>query len=503
MLNSILFFILSFKEVLFKRITNSWQQVKRHKFITNAGAYISGNFLQTATGFFLIPILARFLTPEDYGITGTMVIYSGFLTPLLVMGLGAGVVRQYFDYIDDLGKQKSNTTTIILFQIVVSGVIVILLNIWGPGLWERYTANTISFDPYVRIMLWTAFVGALLQIPLALYRAQQKAGEFVYLQYGRFLLGVVLSLGLVVLLQWGAYGVLMSQLLAGLVISAVAIYLTARTWFSWSFEWQYVRAGLAFGLPLVPHTLASVLLNLSDRVILERFVPLTELGLYNFGYTLGLVMRALVASISKAWSPHYFHLMELDPSPETKILRTVSLYVVLVGGVCLVGVLFTGEIVHILLPSSYYDSVPYVGPVLVGSLFVGFYQFANKPLYYFKKTKIIPLLTGITAALNISLNLWLIPLYGAIAAAWTTLVSYGFSFLISFLAGRRYQKINYPLIRYSLLVAIILLATLTSVQLGVFDKWALLIKITFIVVYGVLAYWLIIIPYVNDKTVNR
>ena len=189
--------------------------------------------------FLLIPLWARFLTPQDYGITGTLLAYGGVLATLLGLGLSGAVVRHYYDYSTDRTRLSRYITSVILFQIAVPGLVVVALDIWGQALWVRLTADTIPFYPYVQVMLWATYVDLLSQIPVALYQAQQRATQFVYVQYGRFLLGVATSVLFVIALRLGAYGVLLSQLVAGALVSATVLYLAGRTWFTRSLAWRY------------------------------------------------------------------------------------------------------------------------------------------------------------------------------------------------------------------------------------------------------------------------
>jgi O-antigen/teichoic acid export membrane protein len=476
-----------------------WQRIRQRKLIVTAGAYVSGYALQKAVNFLLIPLWARFLTPEDYGITGTLFAYSGVLSTVLGLGLYGAAVRHYYDHTDRPTQTKGYVTSVALFSMAASGLVILALTAIGPVLWPALTGNTIPFDPYVRIMLWFTYTGLVIQVPIALYQAQQKARQFVSVQYGRFLLGVLTSLLFVVALKMGAYGVLMSQLVSGVIVAAVVLYVAARTWFVRQVAWRYVRAGLSYGLPLVPHGLASWILQASDRVILERFVPLAEVGLYNFGYTLGMGMQFLVMGINQAWSPHYFRLMEADPKAEVKIVQVVSVYISAIGALCLAAVLFAGEVVHILMPSRFYGAVPYVAPVLVGYLFLGLYYFASAPLFYYKKTVFVPFLTGFAAALNIGLNLWLIPVLGAIAAAWVTLGTYGVLFVVAFFASRRYQRIAYPLVKYGMLVSLIVASAIAVQHLGILEPWALTAKSALLVSYCLLAYWLLLSSMVGKR----
>ncbi len=230
-----------------------------------------------------------------------------------VSGCTGAVVRHYYDFDDDLARQRAHVTSVVLFQAIFSGVVILALNFWGPGLWLRFTRNTIPFDPFVRIVLFTIYLDLLMQIPIALYQAQQRAKQFTYVQFGRFLLGTLNALWLVVFLRMGAQGVLLSQLLAAAFVAVVVLYLAAQGWFSKKIAWSYVGMSLVYGLPLsLPHALARWVLQAADRLVLERYVSLTEIGLYNFGYTLGMAMLFLVLGINQAWSPHYYGMMKAD-----------------------------------------------------------------------------------------------------------------------------------------------------------------------------------------------
>ncbi len=469
-------------------IKERWLQIKNHKLIANAGLYVSGEILQKGLAFLLVPVWARFLTPYDYGIIGTLAAFSGVLLTLFVMGLQGAIVRYFYDYADDTGQQKNFITALVLFQMVLPSIALLALNIWGPRLWDIFFKANFPFDPYVRLMLWSTYVASLLQIPLALYRAQQKAISVVYAQYGQFFIAVISHLVFLVGLRWGAYGVLLSQFIAGFILAAILILLLARTWFTWPVNWRHVQTGLIFGLPLVPHILADWVMRLGDRIILARMVSLAEIGLYSLGCVLGGITGFIVSGINQAWAPYYFRLMTSDPEPDEKIIKIVTLYVAAISGICLIAILFAGELIYIFLPERFYGSIPYVAPILLAHLMIGFYYFAVAPLYYYKKTKLIPVLTGAGAILNILLNLLLIPHFGALAAAWTTTASNSFLFVIFFLVSQKYHKINYPLLKYGLLVLVVTIAAVMASQLGNLSLKALMGKSVFILVYVLLAY---------------
>ena len=63
---------------------------------------------------------------------------------------------------------------------------------------------------------------------------------------------------------------------------------------------------LAFSLPLVPHALAGWALEMSDRAILTRLLPLHDVGVYSLGYQLGAAMGLVTTAFNAAWVPFLF-----------------------------------------------------------------------------------------------------------------------------------------------------------------------------------------------------
>lgn len=469
-----------------------WQQLRQNKFIVNASAYMSGAFIQQGLNFLLLPLWAYFLTPTDYGITGTLVAYTQVIQILLVMGLHAAILRHYYDHTNDIPALKSYIFSVFVFQSIASTIFMMAAFMWGPAIWMRYTNGLIPFTPYVPLTLGSLYLTVLISPITALYRAQERAGRFVTVQYIQ--LGLRISMGLifVVGLQWGAYGVLLGQLCSILPVALLVLLDHMRTWFTWQIRWYHMWAALIYGLPFVPHLLTRWALDLSDRIILEQFVSLSELGLYNFGYTLGAALGLLATSLNQAWIPYYFRLMKEVAQPAPVIIKVVSYYVAGFGGLCLAGILFAGEVIYLFLPDRYFGSLRYFSPVVLASLMTGFYYFGSMPLFFYKKTLIIPIFTVIGGAINIGLNLWLIPYYGAIAAAWTTLAANTFIFVIFFAYGRRLQRLDYPLSRYALLVAFIFVTALVLPVEAGFEVLSIAGKLCWLMGYGLLAYGLLI-----------
>jgi O-antigen/teichoic acid export membrane protein len=204
-------------------------------------------------------------------------------------------------------------------------------------------------------------------------------------------------------------------------------------------------------------------------------------------------MSVLVTSINMAWSPYYYDLMERSADPEKRIRQVTGLYIAVIGGLCLVGVLFSQEFLRLLAPSQYHSAALYIPLILFSYLLNGFYYFVSMPLFYHKKTSLIPVMTIVSALLNVGLNLWLIPRWGALGSAWATVFSYLVLLCLAYFLGRYWQPVGYPLAKYGLVSSLIFGSAVLSTYLPG-DKlvsplsWKLAIAATFTVIAYI---WLI------------
>lgn len=465
-------------------------RVLKSKLLQQSGVYLLGQMLQKAVSFFLIPVWTIFLTPVDYGITGTLGAYSGILHILLMFGIYGAVTRHYFEFKDDFEAQRSYVTTNFAFLVIVPGLVIALLACFGQPLWERVSSNSIPFHPYLILMLISAYSGLIGRLPYSLYQAQQKAHKCILLDFASFLLLVGISLFLVVSRGQGAYGMMLGGCIAQGLVALVATGFLLKDWFTFKLQWRHIATTLAFGLPIVPHLLSGWALTFVDRVMLERYVPLDEVGRYSLGYNLGMIMSMIVTSLNEAYQPYYYNLMSSDSAPEKKILKIISVYVSSLGFLSLGGCLFAGEVIALLTPAKYHGSAHYVPPIILGYLFTGFYFFVSSPLFYYKKTNVLPLITGFSALLNILLNYLTIPRFGAIAAAWNTLICYAVMLILYYIVAQRISRFPYPLGKILVALTLLLLGTFISESLPVFTPASWGVKLGMLFLYAIACYLL-------------
>ena len=423
--------------------------------IQGSTIYSAGQILTRATGFILIPIYTRHLTPEDYGIIGILNVIVTVLTAALSLGAYQAQTRFYYDYQEDRQKVGELLFTINVILVGFTLLICLGLTFAGRTLFGLVIkSEAITFYPFIVLTIWITFLNIVNQLVPYYYIATKRYTSCSVVLFFQFLLRTGFIILFVVFLGQGALGSVKGMFLGQLAVLALFYWRYARN-FVLRFKQAIAGQVLRFGLPIILHATSAALMASIDRVILEKFVPLSEVGVYTLGYQIGLVMGVIVMSINRAWNPHYYELMnQQERDRKFEVRRVVALWLTVIGAVCMIGSLWARDVITLLATERYFDATPVVPLILTGYFFQGMYFFAVSPLFYYKKTAWLPVLTVSSALLHIALNFILIPRYGIMGSAVATTISFLLLALAALVVGRRFFNPGYELGRLGLLAAI-------------------------------------------------
>ena len=95
-----------------------------------------------------------------------------------------------------------------------------------------------------------------------------------------------------------------------------------------------------------------------------------------------------------------------------------------------------------LIPSEYHGAVTIAPLIILAYSANAYYHLGTKQIFYSKNVKIVPIVTSLSGLINIILNILLIPKYGYVAAAFTTLFSLSFSSILMCYFGQKYCHLH-------------------------------------------------------------
>jgi O-antigen/teichoic acid export membrane protein len=181
---------------------------------------------------------------------------------------------------------------------------------------------------------------------------------------------------------------------------------------------------LAFGIPVVVSTAGYLVLSVSDRFLLSRLASLSQAASYTVAYSLGTLLNVLVIMpFMLAWPAAMFSIAR-----GTDAQRTFQVLFRWFGPFLLLATFaFSPAAILILLllfPPSYHSAAPIIPLVAASLMFYGVSIIFGVGPGVRRKNWYTTGLTMLAAAVNLGANLILIPAYGSIGAAISTLVAY-------------------------------------------------------------------------------
>jgi O-antigen/teichoic acid export membrane protein len=379
--------------------------------------YGSGDAILRASALLTLPVYSRVLDPTDYGVWSFLVTLTFLLNAMLSLGADAAYARYFFT--GELEDRRVLTSSLLLVVAAANGVAVAALlpfsgalaeAAFGGDRYETATALAILSGPLVVL---SALAGQAL-------RNRFQPVLFAALNVATAALGIVFGLWLVVAHDLGVTGVVGGTLLATLVVLPVRLW-TIRDLLAPTFSRAVARRALRFGLPLVPAAFAGWALSVSDRMILGWLSTFREVGLYAVAASIASLLSFLLSPLGQAWSPHAVRAYERDPEHAREFYGRVLTYILV--GFGLLGVVVTAyapELLALLTPPEFHDARAAVAPLVLGAVAYATIQVTSAPITLKERTIWITIVSAGAAALNVLLNVALIPAYGMIAAAWST-----------------------------------------------------------------------------------
>jgi len=452
------------------------------KVLKDTSIYSIAKVLPQLTSFLLIPIYTSYLSVEDYGIVGAMQVLSVLFLIVLTFSLDRSIFRLFFDYEDDK-KQKEFLGTLSIGIFFTSTVLLIFIFLIKNYVEMIY--SNIDFHPYYSYTILYTYFMVFSLVPKAYLQVTQKPAKFVALSLLEFFLTTALILFFVIYKKEGASGYLKSPMLSYLLILPIYLYITYRIIYL-KFNFKIFKDSFIFSLPMIPGFFAAWLLNQSDRVFIERFSDIYDVGLYTLAYKFSGISLILSGAFVAAYSPIFFKLANSKEQKDSIKVLTASNNVYFISIILLFFfiILFSEELIYFMADEKYFDSHTLIPILAFGFLISQMQGLHNLMIYQNKKVKEMVTIGVIGGFCNIPLNFIFIQEYGSFGAAYATLVSFFIMYLMALYYSKKcyYITPNWKII-FTLLFLLISLFFLISFITADFKMIASLIfKIIFTIV---------------------
>lgn len=378
--------------------------------------YLIGNLFNKGIAFLTVPIFTRILSTYDYGVVNTYNSWVAILNMVLGCALTMGVRASFIDYEKEtdgfIASILKFTFIVIIGASLFAGLITIFLSI-----------NRIYVVLVILCCLhggFSAIIDDYLQYLMMKYRYRERTILMILPN----LIALSGSIAIIMLL-------LNSEKYLGRIVTTSIVYILFGIYILCinnkkripkKKRNEYVKYGLSVSAPLILHGIALNLLSQSDRTMITWLADASQTGIYSLIYNFSMIATVITTSLDGLWVPYFIDRLKKREIDDINDKATWYIALMTCSMVCLV--LVGPEIVKILAPSSYWEGISIIPSIVLANYLIFCYTLYVNTEHFYKKTKSIAAYTVVAAIFNLITNFILIPKYGYVAAAYTTLASY-------------------------------------------------------------------------------
>lgn len=389
--------------------------------------FVAGLFTK-GIAYFVTPIYTRLLTPEDYGVT------SVFLTWLEIFGIIAMFCLSYGVFNNGMVDYPKKRNEYSFSMLVLSNVITII-----------FSLILLAFYPYVKffVNLDVSFILLMCSffIFFPAYRFWTARQRYEYKYKSVFcwtiflaLLSPAVAITSILIFDTNKLYARIFGAEVPMIIAYMGFYVYLIFKARAKLNVKFWKGAILFNIPLIPHYLSSYMLGSSDKIMISYLIGSRATAFYSVAYSVAAVVTIVWSAANASLVPFTYENMKRKQYSPISNVAMFILYVFCVC--CFLIILFAPELVRIMATKEYYEAI-YVIPPVVGGVFfqVQYYIYANV-LYYLKKPKYVMIGSVFAMLLNVVLNYIFIPMFGYIAAGFTTLACYAIQAFIDYWAMR-------------------------------------------------------------------
>ncbi|RKY11889.1 MAG: hypothetical protein DRP65_02855 [Planctomycetota bacterium] len=426
---------------------------RKFKLMAGQGAlYGAGSVMGRLAGIILIPLYTRALATSEYGILGLIVITGQIAGVIFSLGLRQGLVRSFFDY--DRNEPRKIVISTVIFLTAVNSIVLLLCGLFLAGLLSNSLFGTREYGFYFILIIAGTICDMFNQIAFAVFRVRQEAKKFVFCQTLSLLVRAGIIIYLVAEAGWGIKGVIVGQLITNSIFMVFLLWMI-RNHIVAKFSMPEAHKLIRYGTPLAFVGIFAFVLNYLDRIILNHYVTLDEVGLYTLAYQLGMLVNiVLIAPLKRLWGPVFLSVKE-DENFNRFCAKSLTYVIVIAGLVFLLIALLSREALVVMSARQYWDSYSVIPIIALTYSLWSARSMIDVGVVLKRKTGAIALCTSIGAVLNIDLNLILIPRYGMVGAAWATLISFVITLGLDYAYNRSLFRIEYEWARLLKICAVV------------------------------------------------
>ena len=422
------------------------------RLLSNTLIFTVGKFVSKLIVIFMLPFYTSYLSSAEYSTADLITNLCNLIIPLACLGVSEGIFRNAAARNVDKESFFTNGAMLMLFGSLGFLALSPLLKLTG------------YFNEYVWLIVCYVIASNIHSVCSQYVCAIGRTKLFALQGVLNTALTVLLNIVFLVGFDMGISGYVLSVVLADF-LTTVFVFLAARLYTA--FKPSKISRGvmgelLKFCLPLVPSTIFWWITGVSDRYMVAFMRSDAENGLYTAAYKIPTLLTYVVTIFNDAWK--LSAVSESDDREKcadfySQIYKYYVAAMFVGGGVLSVGAQIFAKI---LFADSYYIAWLFIPVLSIATVFTALNTFLGSVYFTVRRTSMSLYTALVGAAVNIGLNLLLIPKWGAMGASVATFASYFIVYAIRALTMKHFLPFNVYHVR--LVINTVLLGAITALM---------------------------------------
>lgn len=392
------------------------------RILDNMGWLFFDKILRLGVGLVVGVWVARYLGPKDFGLLNYALAFTGLFGAIATLGLQGIVIRDIVTLPSRTNSILGTAFTLRLIGGIISFLaIVFTISILQPdAILTKIIVGILGFSTIIQsgeVIKWW-------------FESQVQSKYVVWIENGVFMFVAALKIGMIVLhasLLAFVLATFFETLLGGILLFFF-YWQKTRKISLWKLDFSLARRLMAESWPLILSGLAVAIYMKIDQVMLGQMLGDQAVGIYSAAVRVSEVWYFIPGVIVSSVFPAIIEAKKTSETIYYQRLQKLYDYMVLIAFTVAIPMTFISTwIIKILLGNEYIEAGPILSVHIWASLFVflgvassNWFIVENKQILNFQRTTL-------GAISNILMNLFLIPRFGGIGAAYATVISYAVS----------------------------------------------------------------------------
>ena len=410
---------------------DKYKQMSRE--VKASTSYTLCSVIQKGLSFITLPLFTRLLTTAQYGQYTVYSSWMSILTIFITLNLAYGTFQTAMVKYE---SERDQYTSSIGALFGVLGCLFLIVYLPLQSVWNKL------FELPTVIMIFMVIeivFNGITDCWLSKNRFEYKYKSVIAITLGKAFASPLFAFLLVINFEQKGYARIIGYALVNIIFGFL-LYLSVIKKGKTLFNKTYWRYAFAFNIPLIPYYVSQMVFNASDRIMISYMKGTDQAAIYGVAYSLAIVLNFIISAINGSYAPWFMMQLKNNNTEKNKKV-SLNLSIIVALGLWII-IAIAPEFITIMAGKDYASGVWAVPPVAISILLLFYTQLFDRILFFYEK-KYLLVVGGIAPCiLNLVLNYCFIPIFGFVAAAYTTLASYVLFVVINYFTSMKVLRDN-------------------------------------------------------------